>query len=105
MMGKSKYSKTIMEELTITESKILMALKDLNINKSPGPDKIGARILVELLKSISHPLRIIFETSIKTASIPHNWKEGKMSATYEKGNKASASNYHPVSLTSILYIQ
>ena len=61
---------TMMEELTVTDSKILLALKSLNINKSPGPDEKGARLLVELSKSISHPLRTIFETSIKTASIP-----------------------------------
>ena len=91
-----------MEELTITEGKILLALKSLNINKSPGPDEIGARILVELLKSISQPIRTIFETSIKTASsIPNDWK-GKFSAIYKKGNKSLASNYRPVNITSIL---
>ena len=74
----------MMEELTITESKILLALKSLNINKSPGSDEIGARLLVELSKSISHPLCTIFEASIKTASIPNDWKEGKISVIYKK---------------------
>ena len=64
------------EELTITEIKILLPLKSLNINKSPGPEELGARLQVELSKTISHPLRKIFETSIKTASIPNYWKEG-----------------------------
>ena len=72
----------MMEEFKITERKILLALKSLNINKSPGSDEIGARLLVELSKSISHPLRKIFETSIKAACIPNDWKEGKMSAIY-----------------------
>ena len=92
----------MMEELTITESKILLALKSLNINKSSGPYEKGARLLVELSKPISHPLRKIFETSIKTASIPNDWKEGIISAIYKKGNKSLASNYHPVSITSSL---
>ena len=75
----------MMEELTIIESNILLALKSLNINKSPGPDEIGARLLVELSKSISHPLRKIFQTLIKkTASISNDWKEGKSSAIYKK---------------------
>ena len=56
----------------------------------------------ELSKTISHPLRKIFETSIKTASIPYYWKEGNISAIYKKGNKSLASNYRPVSVTSIL---
>ena len=92
----------MMEKLTITESKILLPLKSLNLNKSPGPDEIGARLLVELSKSILHPLRKIFETSIKTASIPNDWKEGKISAIYKKGNKSLASNYRSVRITSIL---
>ena len=89
----------MIEELTITESKILLALKSLNINESPGPDEIGDRLLVELSKSISHPLRKIYET---TASIPNDWKDGKISAIYKKGNKSLASNYCPVNITSIL---
>ena len=59
-------TKAMMQELTITETKILLA-----------------RLLVELSKSICHPLWIIFEMSIKTASIPINWKEGKTSAIYK----------------------
>ena len=57
---------------------------------------------MELSKSISRPLCTIFETSIKTASMPNDWKEGKISAIYKKGNKSLASNYRPVSITSIL---
>ena len=76
-----------MEELTITESKILLALKSLNISKSPGPDQIGARLLVELSKSNCHPIRTIFETLINTVGIPNDWKEGKISAIFKKGNK------------------
>ena len=91
-----------MAELTLTESKILLPLKSLNISKSPGPDETGARLLVELSKPIFHPLRTIFKTSIKTASIPNDWKEGTISAIYKKGNKSLASNYRPVSITSIL---
>ena len=54
---------------------------------------------MELSKTILHPLSKIFETSIKTANIT---KEGKISAIYKKGNKSLASNYCPVSITSIL---
>ena len=91
-----------MEELTTTESQILLALKTLNISKSPGPDEIGARLLVELSKSICHPIRTLFETSIKTASIPNDWKEGNISDIYKKGNKSLLCNYRPISITSIL---
>ena len=93
---------TTMEELTLTESKILLALKSLNINRSLGPDEIVPRLVVELSKSVSHPLHTIFEASIKTASTSNNWKEGKISGIYKKGNMSLASNYRPVNITSIL---
>ena len=59
-----------MEELTIAESKTLLALKSLNINKSPCPDEIGTRLLlllVELSKSICHPLRKIIYMDFQKA--------------------------------------
>ena len=37
-----------MDELKVTENIILLTLKELNISKSPGPDEIGARLLIEL---------------------------------------------------------
>ena len=34
--------------------------------------------------------------------MPNDWKEARISVIYKKGNKALASNYRPVSLTSVL---
>ena len=86
----------MMEELTI------IGIEKSKYKQIPGPDEIGARLLVELSKSISHAIRKIFETSIKIASIPNDWKEWKVSAIYKKGNTSVASKYRPVSITSIL---
>ena len=73
-----------MDELKVTENIILLTLKELNIGKSPGPDEIGARLLIELSENICLPLQNIFETSIKTSSIPDEWKDAKISAIYKK---------------------
>ena len=80
-----------MDELKVTENIILLTLKKLNISKSPGPDEIGC-----------HPLWKIFEMSIKTSSIPDEWKDAKISAMHKKGNKKLACNYRPISLTSVV---
>ena len=66
----------MMEELTITENKILLALKSLNINKFPSPDEIGARLLVELSKSICHLIRTMFELLIKQLVLRTIGKKG-----------------------------
>ena len=75
-------NKTEMDKLTITENTILSILKELNISKSPGPDEISTRLLMELSDVICHPLCKIFETSIKTSCIPDDWKDAKISAIY-----------------------
>ena len=95
-------NKTEMDKLTVTENTILSILKELNISKSPGPDEISTRQLMELSDVICHPLCKIFETSIKTYCIPDDWKDAKISAIYKNGNNKLASNYRPISLTSIV---
>ena len=96
-------NKTEMDKLTITENTILSILKELNISKSPGPDEISTRLLMELSDVMCHPLCKIFETSIKTSSIPDDWKDAKISAISKNRNKKLASNYRPISLTSIVW--
>ena len=56
-------NKLAMDELKVTENIILLTLKELNISKLPGPDEIGARLLIELSENICLPLQKIFETS------------------------------------------
>ena len=34
--------------------------------------------------------------------LPKEWKQGRISAIFKKGNRKNAGNYRPVSLTSII---
>ena len=45
---------------------------------------------------------MIFENSIESAQLPDQWKVARVSAIFKKGNKKLASNYRPVSITSIV---
>ena len=74
----------------------------MKISKSPGPDEIHPRVLYELRDIISLPLSIIFETSVNSGQMPDDWKIAEIVAIYKKGDKKIASNYRPVSLTSIV---
>ena len=38
-------------------------LQKLNVNKSPGPDGIHSRILLETANEIAYPLKLMFESS------------------------------------------
>ena len=99
-----KEADIFVESCNIDIKEVEKKLERLNPSKSPGPDNIHPRILKELAAelSVGLPLQIIFETSIRTASVPTIWKEGQITAIYKnKGSKNDAGNYRPVSLTSV----
>ena len=75
---------------------------ELDVNKSPGPDGIHPRFINELTEQLCLPLSIIFKESMKTSIIPKQWKLARVSAIHKKGSKKMASNYQPVSITSIV---
>jgi hypothetical protein len=86
----------------ITESEILKKLKNLKVNKAPGPDHCHPRILKEIADAIVIPLLIIFNQSITTGTVPDEWKRANITPIHKKGERTNPKNYRPVSLTSIL---
>ena len=50
---------------------------------------------------IASPLTKIFNNSITNGVIPRDFKLANVTPIYKKGNKKIASNYRPISLTSI----
>ena len=77
-------------------------LKQINPNKSQGPDKIGGLVIKNCAISISLPLSILFNISYRTGIIPAEWKTANIVPVHKKGDKSSINNYRPISLTSIL---
>ena len=90
------------DDLTFTTDDIRKRLKDLNPSKSPGPDGIHPRILVECAEQLCRPLATLCSLSMATGVLPSEWKRGNISAIFKKGNRHLASNYRPVSLTCIV---
>lgn len=91
-----------MENLIINEIDVLKRLDKLDKNKSPGPDGIHPRILFEVRIEIAKALKIIFNKSLLTHQVPVDWKAGNITPIFKKGVKTDASNYRPISLTSIV---
>ena len=89
-------------KLSITTESLIKKLDKLKISKSPGPDGMHPRVLSELRTVLVSPLLVIFQTSVRTGSLPAAWKDANTSAIHKKGNKHIAGNYRPVSLTSIV---
>ncbi|XP_057310035.1 uncharacterized protein LOC130648032 [Hydractinia symbiolongicarpus] len=88
--------------ITITEKMVYDKLCNLNISKSPGPDNMHPRVLKELADVLTPAITEIFNNSLRSATVPENWKYANISAIFKKGDKNLPTNYRPVSLTSIL---
>ena len=83
----------------ISNESISKKLKTLNSGKSPGRDRVHAKVLKKIGRSPSTPLYLIFKTSIDTAI----WREANVTAIFKnKENSWQAGNYRPVSLTSVV---
>ena len=93
---------TVLDNIIITEEQIVKRFKKLKVNKSPAPDSIHPRVINELAETLSVPLATIYNTSIRTTTLPNEWKHANVSVIFKKGSKTMPKNYRPVSLTSIL---
>ena len=90
------------QDKEISEEEVLKIMKDLKPNKSAGPDELHPKSLLEMKETLSKPLALIFNSSLKTGQVPEMWKLGNIVAIFKKGDKSEPGNYRPVSLTSVV---
>jgi len=77
---------------------VILTKKNINVNKSSGPDGLQGSIKETLQLSI--PLCILFKKSLSSSScLPSCWKHAQFTRR-EIVLLISANNYRPISLTS-----
>ena len=67
-----------------------------------GPDKFHPKFLKEVGDILSVPLSIIFTKSLREKVVPRDWRTANVVSIFKKGDGTSASNYRPISLTSVV---
>ncbi|KAK3083079.1 hypothetical protein FSP39_013376 [Pinctada imbricata] len=91
-----------MSHITVTENGVTKLLKGINPFKATGPDEIPAFIMKNTADSLSPYLTYLYQFSLDTGTVPDDWRKANVVPIYKKGEKHVASNYRPVSLTSIV---
>ena len=96
-----RHGGNLMEDLVITEAKVLKKLKMLKTNKSPGPDMCHPCVLSRLREELVTPLTMLYQKSLSTGELPEEWKTANVTALYKKQSRKKPCNYRPISLTCI----
>ena len=91
-------------DIEISSYEVETLLKEINIYKSEGPDKIHPKLLKSLCDNTNFVDAVtkLFRKCYETGCLPDVWKTAKITALYKKGAKCEAKNYRPISLTCIL---
>ena len=90
------------EDFVIEEVEVRKVLANLQVDKAPGPDGISPLILSQASHVLARPICIIFKRSLQSGEVPDEWRQAVVTPIYKKGCRSDASNYRPVSLTSIV---
>ena len=63
---------------------------------------MSTRLLKEIADEIAPAITILFQASLDQGTTPSSWKKASVLPLFKKGNRSSAFNYRPISVTSIL---
>ena len=76
-------------------------LESLESHKGMGPDNIPSKLLKETASLMAPLLAFIYQSSLHQGKLPAEWKHANVLPLHKKGSRTCASNYRPISLTSI----
>ena len=75
---------------------------NLNPSKASGPDSIKPIVLKNLSNEIALFLSVLFQKSLDSGQVPHDWTKACVTPIFKKGDRSDPINYRPISLTCIL---
>lgn len=91
-----------LNEISITTSDILLAIKEMPSSAAPGPDKFPCIVLKECAMQLAPVLCQLWNASFDSGQTADIFKRQSIVPLFKKGNRGLPSNYRPVSLTSHL---
>ena len=92
----------LLTDINFSESLISEAIKELSAKSAAGPDGLPASLLINCCAELTPILVIIFNESFDKGVITILFKRAAIVPIFKSGGKTQASNYRPISLTSVV---
>uniref|UniRef100_A0A6P7H3W2 Uncharacterized protein LOC114346667 n=1 Tax=Diabrotica virgifera virgifera TaxID=50390 RepID=A0A6P7H3W2_DIAVI len=78
-------------------------LKQLKVNKTPGPDEINNELIINGGEELTKRMHKLMVTIWKDESMPIEWKNGHIAPIFKKGDPTKCCNYRPIMLLNTTY--
>ena len=98
----SLLTSALLSNISISEEEVAHHLSNLDPSKAPGPDNIPGQILKQCSAVIAPSLCSLFNHSLRSGTLPSEWKSANVAPVHKKNKKEPATNYRPISLLSII---
>ena len=90
-----------LEEIRISEQAVLEKLTHLDPHKAPGPDGFLPKVMKSVAAGLAPHLCGLFEHSLARSEVPLDMRSADVCPIHKKGPEDQASNFRPISLTSV----
>ena len=85
----------------VDQAGVLKLMQCLNPHKAECPEHIPTRFLKAFAAELSPAMTLIFHDSLQQGKVPDDRKQANVSPIFKKGDRSTAANYRPISLTSV----
>ena len=96
------FTKKHFEFTAVGKPFVLKQLKCLKLKNATGIDDLPARLLKDSAVVIADLVTYLVNLSIKSGTVPSEWKQAKVVPLFKSGNKDDLDDYRPISILPIL---
>ena len=88
-----------MPETNIDIEGVRRLMKNLDLFKVNGPDKVQSQFLKLMVEELTAGMTLIFRATLHQAKIPNAWRGALVSPFYKSGktDRSNPENYRPIS--------